>query len=260
LVDYFVSEQIDFGGGVWMSFKLLLGVGVACGVVSVPAQAAKFVLSAQGTVSDLHSSESPSISGAFNKGDAYSLGVVADLDAASLWFSSADKATAFYNVPVAYNFTSGSFNFSGSSIQTLSITNNTTCSGYCTAADSAYFLSLGFSQVSGMPSFDLGAGSYYQSLSIQFFDITGAAFNGTGLDQLSKINSFRSPTFSYQLTQVDTPSKAAFATFTNTSYNVGVTGVVPEPTTWLTMILGMGAIGFAMRRRQKVTTRETFAF
>jgi hypothetical protein len=34
---------------------------------------------------------------------------------------------------------------------------------------------------------------------------------------------------------------------------------VPEPATWLTMILGMGAIGFAMRRRKNVNTTVQFA-
>ena len=32
-----------------------------------------------------------------------------------------------------------------------------------------------------------------------------------------------------------------------------VTGAVPEPATWAMMILGMGAVGFAMRRRQKIS-------
>lgn len=34
---------------------------------------------------------------------------------------------------------------------------------------------------------------------------------------------------------------------------------VPEPATWAMMILGMGAVGFAMRRRQKVNTHVQFA-
>lgn len=36
-------------------------------------------------------------------------------------------------------------------------------------------------------------------------------------------------------------------------------GTVPEPATWGMMILGMGAVGFAMRRRQKVRTSVRFA-
>lgn len=38
-----------------------------------------------------------------------------------------------------------------------------------------------------------------------------------------------------------------------------VAAAVPEPATWAMMILGMGLIGFAMRRRQKVTTRISYA-
>ena len=34
---------------------------------------------------------------------------------------------------------------------------------------------------------------------------------------------------------------------------------VPEPGTWLLMILGLGAVGVAMRRRQRTTTRFQFA-
>jgi hypothetical protein len=34
---------------------------------------------------------------------------------------------------------------------------------------------------------------------------------------------------------------------------------VPEPATWAMMILGMGAVGFAMRRKSNVTTRVAFA-
>ena len=33
---------------------------------------------------------------------------------------------------------------------------------------------------------------------------------------------------------------------------ISVTGVVPEPATWTLLILGMGAVGSAMRRRQRV--------
>jgi hypothetical protein len=39
----------------------------------------------------------------------------------------------------------------------------------------------------------------------------------------------------------------------------GVAGAVPEPATWAMMILGMGAVGFAMRRRKNVTMTVRFA-
>lgn len=37
-----------------------------------------------------------------------------------------------------------------------------------------------------------------------------------------------------------------------------VAAAVPEPATWGMMILGMGAVGYALRRRQKVTTRVSY--
>lgn len=38
-----------------------------------------------------------------------------------------------------------------------------------------------------------------------------------------------------------------------------IAAAVPESATWAMMILGMGAIGFAMRRSQKVVTRVSYA-
>jgi hypothetical protein len=39
----------------------------------------------------------------------------------------------------------------------------------------------------------------------------------------------------------------------------GLLSAVPEPGTWMLMILGLGAVGFAMRRRQNATVRFQFA-
>lgn len=45
----------------------------------------------------------------------------------------------------------------------------------------------------------------------------------------------------------------------NNGNDTGLSGrfiaAVPEPGTWMLMILGLGAVGFAMRRRPKVTVR-----
>ncbi|WP_260599888.1 PEPxxWA-CTERM sorting domain-containing protein [Sphingomonas endolithica] len=41
--------------------------------------------------------------------------------------------------------------------------------------------------------------------------------------------------------------------------SVTPTGAVPEPATWAMMILGMGAVGFAMRRRSAVKTTVSYA-
>lgn len=52
-----------------------------------------------------------------------------------------------------------------------------------------------------------------------------------------------------------------FETAPNTGIvaTTAIPAAVPESATWAMMILGMGAVGFAMRRRQKVTTRVSYA-
>ncbi len=43
------------------------------------------------------------------------------------------------------------------------------------------------------------------------------------------------------------------------SVSTSAAGAVPEPATWAMMILGMGAIGFTMRRRRSITTTVSYA-
>ncbi|MXO85236.1 PEPxxWA-CTERM sorting domain-containing protein [Altererythrobacter aurantiacus] len=52
---------------------------------------------------------------------------------------------------------------------------------------------------------------------------------------------------------------------TNASYGGNLTftplaAAVPEPATWLMMILGFAAIGFSMRRRKDSAVRVNYAF
>ena len=50
-------------------------------------------------------------------------------------------------------------------------------------------------------------------------------------------------------------SDAAF----KADFSTNATGAVPEPATWAMMLVGFGAVGGALRRRQKVATRIRFA-
>lgn len=54
--------------------------------------------------------------------------------------------------------------------------------------------------------------------------------------------------------------RGAFSVTANGPGTVSQTGAVPEPATWAMMILGMGAVGFAMRRRQKSNVKTTVAY
>ena len=58
---------------------------------------------------------------------------------------------------------------------------------------------------------------------------------------------------------VDNVTLTAAAGPRNYNFETAATGAVPEPATWAMTILGMGAVGFAMRRRQKVATRVAYA-
>lgn len=53
---------------------------------------------------------------------------------------------------------------------------------------------------------------------------------------------------------------AAFFTNLTFTYNyTAAVAAVPEPATWVMMLLGVGAIGFTMRRRQRISATSKFA-
>ena len=95
-----------------------------------------------------------------------------------------------------------------------------------------------------------GSGSIFASLSITapnlgFTQFSGPAlFTGTRTDPVFSTGSF---------------------TLINPFFGNGnlvisqIQGAVPEPATWAMMMLGFGGLGFAMRRRAKVSTRIHFA-
>lgn len=115
-------------------------------------------------------------------------------------------------------------------------------------------------------SFNLGYSAnirYYQPTDLL---ILGSDLKGSGCGIQSGTNAFCA--FIYGISS--TPRVDSF-TFAAPGYDgyfypgsitlevLGPVGAVPEPATWAMMIIGFGAVGFAMRRRQKVTTRTQFA-
>ncbi|MBS0482590.1 MAG: PEP-CTERM sorting domain-containing protein [Proteobacteria bacterium] len=54
------------------------------------------------------------------------------------------------------------------------------------------------------------------------------------------------------------PERVTITGITNQGGGIG-TGTVPEPATWLTMILGFGLLGAFMRRRHSETVKVTYA-
>jgi hypothetical protein len=103
-----------------------------------------------------------------------------------------------------------------------------------------------------------------------------SSFNGGGAVQLILSSlDFGTPitgvTFSTLLTGVTSSFTANSVTFSFADQPLFATtylsatiqsavAPVPEPATWAMMILGMGAVGFAMRRRQKGNVTTTVAY
>lgn len=93
-----------------------------------------------------------------------------------------------------------------------------------------------------------GAGGTFNG-SGTAFGTTNAAFFVNGANTLT----FRIKNYGPNLPEGTTGSNPAGLRVS------GVFSAVPEPGTWMLMMLGIGAVGFSMRRRQKTQVRFQFA-
>ena len=107
--------------------------------------------------------------------------------------------------------------------------------------------------ISGL--FDTGSPYYYLTSGPTFLDGSGVRFNAGAATNIAFFHQDGVAPDTYRVNGNGTIS--AFGPATSSPAAIG--GAVPEPATWAMMILGMGAVGFAMRRRQKVTTRVSYA-
>jgi hypothetical protein len=138
---------------------------------------------------------------------------------------------------LAANFINYSINLSdGTSSYTLTPDNSYALS-YVSANDKFLYIDTGYLDVLS-----------FARVPINGFGQTAGGFGVTEDQTGVSLASSSDPGFYV----VNHDNAAGFA------YADGVTSAVPEPATWGMMIFGMGAIGIAMRRRQKVSTRVSF--
>ena len=127
--------------------------------------------------------------------------------------------------------------------------------------DTQIFLSAIGGDVFTLTSFDIAAA--FGSNPGNTYTVTaflGAATVGTlsgNLGQFATINGFGNT--SLDRVVFDGIGGGGGFELDNIVLNGTATGAVPEPATWAMMLVGFGAIGGALRRRQKVATRIRFA-
>lgn len=93
-----------------------------------------------------------------------------------------------------------------------------------------------------------GANNIYYLTGPSFVDGSGLGFQtaaGTNVNLF-----FQSSASSYRINTTN-PFTSSFVSATS----AGVVAAVPEPATWAMMLVGFGAIGFAMRRRRSAALR-----
>jgi hypothetical protein len=102
-------------------------------------------------------------------------------------------------------------------------------------------------------SFDWGTTDTYNSAIVTFVGGTFETFTSSIFNAPN--NSTRRVSFSssQEIASLSLRSEGIAFEIDN------LAGSVPEPGTWMLMILGLGAVGFAMRRRQNANVRFQFA-
>ena len=101
--------------------------------------------------------------------------------------------------------------------------------GFQSGSDAAFLISL------------FNGGSIVGTYSLAVASGVGAYFGVTGSDAFNRVTVAQS---------------GGFAVLDNVSFNGSA---VPEPATWMLMLLGFGGIGYAMRFRKKTNATGAFA-
>ena len=103
------------------------------------------------------------------------------------------------------------------------------------AADALSFMTTGDGDITTFNAYDAG-GNLLQSVKNTFGGTTKITFTATGISRLDALQSIDNYTFSMDdLSFSATPGA----------------GAVPETATWAMMILGMGAVGYSLRRAKR---------
>ena len=131
-------------------------------------------------------------------------------------------------------------------------------------ADSIWTLTKVGGGAFSLNSFDFASAAYNVYSAASLVTITGTTAANATVSQIFApvAGGFQTFTVLPTFANVTSVRFDAFGNLNRSAYDnivVDAAGAVPEPASWAMMILGLGAVGFAMRRRQNVRTTVSYA-
>ncbi|MES3091901.1 PEPxxWA-CTERM sorting domain-containing protein [Sphingomonas aerolata] len=234
----------------------LIAIVASLVVGAAPAQATVYVGDLTGFVDRIGSLSSDYTStGAIKAGDPIRIRLSIDTSSFGSSLTKVNQeATAVYAVPISYTLDFGTFSRTSSySNYALVINDNKSYNSF--SADS-----IGFSLIGGYfgdSPFGFSTPNVFSPFSVNAYSRDLNTLSDVGFEQLLKFDNLFPGTAELSFYNPDDGfSVTAFSRLTSGGFSVAA---VPEPATWSMMIIGMGVVGFAMRRKSKAASRVSDA-
>lgn len=220
------------------------------------AAAATITLRATGRVTNLGAIQNENSvampPGAIIVGDIFAIVARFDLALAELTsFYDADPSTNVYFLPgMTISYSIGSYSPVFPPLHNVNAStqlwDNLDLGGAPIDSQTFSFLDYNVTPVSTLP-FDLGEGQQSVFLDLYAFDMTGLARSNDLISDYAPFSAFGSRSFGFGQFNSETNVYA----FVNGDIDSWTLSVIPEPDRWAMMILGLGAVGISLRRRNR---------
>jgi hypothetical protein len=251
-----------------MAMKFLIYAVTVCAVAAAsPVSAAKYLLQATGTVEQIAIVDKGVVN--LNPILTNNLVTIGDRIAFSFEFDTVltslsptfdiDPTINIYSfVPQRISLAIGSYIYAPSSRapngSTVQLWNDHLVGSDAVDSQSFSVFDYPFSDNKPVYPFRIGAGNISESIGVSLFDRTATARSSDLISQIVDPSRFATKTFSYGLLNSTTDF---FYNVTSNSMAISITAV-PEPATWMMMLIGFGMVGGAARYRRRAT-KVTYA-